>query len=165
MSLFSDPEQNIEAAGIQPGSIIADFGAGGGQYVCAAAYVLASTGRVYGIDVKKEALVAVAELAQGKNLSNVDVIYGDIQKPSGSGLAANCVDLVIMSNILFQLQDKRSALTEAKRVLKPGGKVLGVHWKTESQSDTVQLFEHNGFAKEKEFPAGSHHYGMIFKKL
>ncbi len=179
-SFFSDPHIVIEHAGIQPGMVIADFGSGSGRYAMETAKALVATGKVYAIDSIPELATRTAALAREERMSNIDVIVGDVTTPRGSLLADSSLDMVIMSNLLFQLttsEDKKTALTEAKRVLQPGGRVLVVDWQDSfggigpaaqyvvSKTAAQVLFEKNGFAAERELDAGSHHYGYIFKKL
>lgn len=58
-------------------------------------------------------------------------------------------------------------------MLKPKGKLLLVDWSEASQmspqtvvpsAKAQTLFEKNGFKLETSFPAGDHHYGMIFSR-
>ncbi len=175
--MFSDPVKNIESLGIQAGQEIADFGSGSGHYALAVAKALMSTGRVYAIDVNKDLLTKLKNNATREGLYNVEVIWGDIEKPIGTKLRDGSVDIVILSNILFQLDDKNGLINEAKRVLKQGGRVLVVEWadsfggigptpKTVVSKDKAKaLFENSGFHMDREIDAGSHHYGFIYKKL
>jgi len=175
--MFSDPAKIIQQCGIQPGMIIADFGAGSGFYTLAVAQALSSTGKVYAIDAQKELLVRLETEARRINLSNVDVIWGDVEKSGGTKIKDSTVTLVLICNVLFQLEDKRSTLNEAKRILIPGGRVLVVDWQDSfggigprkdqvvTKDAAVKLFESCGFASEREISAGSHHYGFMFKKM
>ena len=104
--MFSDPIKNIEQCGIQAGMEIADFGSGSGHYSLAAAKALMSTGRVYAIDVNKDLLTKLKNHASREGMYNVEVIWGDLEKPRGTKLRDMSVDLVFLSNILFQLEDK-----------------------------------------------------------
>jgi ubiquinone/menaquinone biosynthesis C-methylase UbiE len=175
--MFSDPQKNIEQCGIQAGMEIADLGAGSGFYTVAAAKALIATGRVYAVDAQKDLLTKIKNTAVAQGLYNVEVIWGDIEKPSGTHLHEASIDLSLLSNILFQLEDKQGMINEVKRILKPGGRVLVVDWsdsfggigpepkKVVLKGSTVEMFEKNGFHQDKEIDAGSHHYGIIFKKL
>lgn len=175
--MFSDPIKNVEQAGIRPGMDIADFGAGSGHYSIEIGKALASTGRVYAVDVNKDLLTKLKNHAVKQGLYNIEVIWGDIDKIGGSKLRDYSVDMVFMCNIMFQLQNKVEALREVKRVLKPGGFVFFVDWsdsfgglgpKKESvftKAEAQKLFEKEGFHQDREVRAGSHHYGFIFKKL
>jgi len=175
--MFSDPVKNIEKCNIQAGQDIADLGSGSGFYTLAAAKALSSTGRVYAIDAQKDLLSKLKNHATKEGLYNVEVIWGDIEKPNGTKLKDSSIDMVMLCNVLFQLSNKENIIAEIKRILKPGGRVLVIDW-TDSfggigpkKSDVVKKdvvmgkFEKNGFHLDKEIPAGSHHYGLIFKKL
>ena len=175
--MFSDPQKNIEQCGIQAGMEIADLGAGSGFYTIAVAKALISTGRVYAIDLQKDLLTKIKNTAVSQGLYNAEVIWGDIEKPSGTHLREGSIDLALLSNILFQLEDKQGMINEVKRILKPGGRVLVVDWsdsfggigpeskKVVLKTSAVEMFEKNGFHQDREIDAGSHHYGIIFKKL
>jgi SAM-dependent methyltransferase len=90
-------------------------------------------------------------------------------------LADRLVDAVIVSNVLFQTDSKYGVALEAKRILKPDGKVLLVDWQdsygglgpdpdhvfTEAQAEEV--FKEAGFIVDNRFNAGDHHYGLVFK--
>ena len=177
MALFSDPKKNIDQCGIQSGMIIADLGAGSGFYSIEAGKALGGTGKVYAIDVQKDLLVRIANQAHAENLTNVDVVWGDIEKINGTKIADSSIDLCLLCNILFQLEDKKSCLSEIKRVLVPGGRVLVVDWlesfggigphkdQVVSKESALSLCKSAGFAKDREISAGEHHYGMIFKKM
>ncbi len=175
--MFSDPVRIIEQSEIHPGMDIADFGSGAGQFTLQAAKALMATGRVYAIDVQKDLLSKLKNEAVHQALYNVEIVWGDIEKQNGTQLKDSCVDLVMMCNLLFQLENKDSVIKEAKRILKPGGRILVVEWedsfggigpKPEMVVTKVMaqnLFEKGGFSLDREVAAGSHHYGMIFKKL
>jgi len=174
---FSDPQKNIEQCGIMPGMDVADLGAGVGEYTVAAAKALMSTGRVYAIDVQKDLISKLKNDAARNGIYNIEVIWGDIEKPNGTKLGDNTVDLALLCNVLFQMEDKAGIINEVKRILKTSGRVIVVDW-TESfggmgpapemvvKKETISAqFEKSGFHLDREINAGSHHYGLIFKKL
>jgi ubiquinone/menaquinone biosynthesis C-methylase UbiE len=175
--MFSDPVKNVESAGIQPGMDIADLGSGSGFYAIAAAKALMSTGRVYAIDAQKDLLSKLKNNATREGLYNIEVIWGDIEKIKGTKLRDSSVDLVFLCNILFQLDNKSTAVKEAARILKPNGRILFVDWSDSfggigpkpkmvvTKQKALELFEKSGFHMDKEIEAGSHHYGFVYKKL
>ncbi|MBI4155772.1 MAG: class I SAM-dependent methyltransferase [Candidatus Zambryskibacteria bacterium] len=175
--MFSDPEKVIEQCGIQAGMTIADLGAGSGRYSMAAAKALASTGKVYAIDVQKDLLSKLKNLAVREGLYNIEVIWGDIDKVNGTKLREASIDLALLCNILFQIESKENIVKEIKRILKPHGRVLVVDWtdsfgglgpKPEAvvkKETTKEMFQKTGFHLDREIFAGAYHYGMIMKKL
>lgn len=175
--MFSDPVKNVEQCGIQSGMEVADLGSGSGTYSIALAKALLSTGKVYAIDIHRDLLTRLKNTAVNQGLYNIEVIWGDIDKPKGTKLRDSSVDMVFLCNILFQLEDKEGVVEETKRILKPGGRVLVVDW-TDSyaglgpkqqaivkKETAKEMFESSGFHLEKEISAGAHHYGFIYKKL
>ncbi len=175
--MFSDPEKVVEQCSIQAGMDIADFGSGSGFYSIASAKALASTGRVYAIDAQKDLLTKLKNIAVKDGLYNIEVIWGDVEKINGTKLRDSSIDLVFICNLLFQTDDKESTIKEAKRILKPAGRVVFVDWSDSfggtgpspkdvfKKDKSAPLFEKLGFHQDKEIQAGSHHYGFIFKKL
>ena len=174
--MFSDPEKNVAKLFLRDGMKVADFGAGTGAYAVAAGKRVGETGRVYAVDVQKDLLGNVQTAARDAGLDNVEVLWGDVEEPHGSKLADESVDAVILSNILFQVAEKKGVVREAKRVLKPGGKMLVVDWSDSfgglgphmddvvSSDAAKEILRAEGFSFESEFDAGDHHYGIIVKK-
>ncbi len=173
--MFSSPEKNIEHFALIQGMTLADIGAGPGFYAKLAARAVGPHGKIYAIDIQKEPLTRLANDAQKEHLRNIEIIWGDAEKVGGTRLRDACVDGVIVANLLFQIGNRDTFREEVSRILKPGGKVYVVDW-TDSfgglgpepkaivtASACKALFE-AGFAVEKTFDAGKHHYGIIFKK-
>ncbi len=173
--MFSDPTANLKQFDLRDGMSVADFGAGSGHYSIAAAKIMHG-GKVYAIDVQKDLLARLKSEAERNRASGIEIISGDIEKKGGTKLADKSVDRVIFSNILFQLEDKKGGIAEARRILKDGGKLLLIDWSDSwggmgpaqsavvSASKAEELFTANGFSKEREIDAGANHYGMIFVK-
>ncbi len=174
--MFVDPKAVIEVASILPGSVVADFGAGPGFYAIPLAQRLGNAGKVYAFDIRKEMLEAVRSKAKALGLSNIETIWSDLEAPQGSHLKDAAVDLVMISNILFQVENKKAIAKEALRILKPGGKVLLVEWAEEekplgpplkyriNRKEAEETFLAQGFIFDKEFNAGDQHYGLVLKK-
>ena len=175
--MFSDPVKNIEKCGIQVGQDIADLGSGSGHYSIASAKALMSTGRVYAIDAQKDMLSRLKNQAIKEGLYNIEVIWGNIEKINGTKLRDSSVDLALLCNVLFQAENKMDLIKETKRILKPAGRVLLVDWEDSfggigpkksmvvKKEKAKDIFEKNGFHIDREINAGSHHYGLILKKL
>jgi len=177
--MFSNPEENVHEFGFRAGQSVADLGSGSGHYTFALSKILGPTGRVYAVDIQEEMLTHLSIELKQNNIENVRVVLGDVEKLDGTHLKEDCVDGVVFSNILFQLRSKETAVKEAFRILKPGGRACIVEWhdlsflagvKSEGKKVVVDeegaknLFTNVGFKFERTFEAGDHHYGLIFKK-
>src|SRR3989344_5972259 len=172
---FAHPKRNVAALGIEPGMSVADFGSGSGIYVLHIAESLENAGRVYAIDVQRDLLRRAKNEAHRRGFKNVDVIWTDLERADSSKLGDKTLDLVLISNLLFQIENKAAVLAEAWRILKPAGRLGIIDW-AESfgglgpvKSDVVtkdaatELARDSGFELQREFSAGAHHYGLIFK--
>src|SRR4051812_35695798 len=124
--MFTDPEKNVMEFGFIPGQKVADLGSGAGHYANALSQTLGPTGRVYAIDLNADLLARLKNNAIKEGRGNIEIIWGDIEKPHGAKLKDSAVDGAVLSNILFQLDDKKGAIEEAKRVVKPGGRIAVV---------------------------------------
>lgn len=173
---FTDPESNIRELGVYEGQTVVDLGAGTGVYTVLLADRVGESGRVYAIEVQKEFLTNIKTAAADRGLKNVEVIWGDIERFGGTKVKDEIADEVVVSNVLFQAEDKGGLMREVKRILKPQGKLLIVDWKDSfgnlgPSSDAVvsaaaaqELAEREGFVLKKIFDAGAHHYGLVLYK-
>ena len=106
-------------AKLQPGEVVLDLGSGGGIDVLLSAKRVGPTGKAYGLDMTDEMLELARENQKKSGLTNVEFLKGQIE---AIPLPDDSVD-VILSNCVINLSaDKDKALSEAFRVLKPGGR-------------------------------------------
>jgi ubiquinone/menaquinone biosynthesis C-methylase UbiE len=174
--MFSDPRHNIDQLGISEGMIIADLGSGSGFYSLEAARIVKTMGKVYAVDVQKPMLERLRKEAQANGIHNIDIIAGDLEKLGGTKLRENFCDVAIASNVLFMLEDKKTFLSEARRILKQKGRLLLIDWSASFshmgphpdqvvyKDDAMRMIKEAGFAFEREISAGAQHYGIICRK-
>ncbi|MCX6756409.1 MAG: methyltransferase domain-containing protein [Candidatus Nomurabacteria bacterium] len=172
--MFANPESNIAQFNLREGMRVADFGAGSGGYTRSISNHVGHTGHVYAIDIQNTLFRKLAEDTRFYAVKNVECILGDIEKKGGSKLADKSMDAVVVSNVLFQSEDKIGLIDEVKRVLKPKGRVLVIDWMDSFAGMGPQpkyivpkikaehLFVDRGFKIQENISAGSHHYGIIF---
>jgi ubiquinone/menaquinone biosynthesis C-methylase UbiE len=173
--MFTNPEQNILHLGLTEGMRVADFGAGTGFYSKACSAKVGYSGKVYAIEVQKDLVKKLESDLKHWGISNVECIWGDIERRGGTKISDRSMDAVIVSNVLFQAEDKLGLVDEAKRILKKGGKVLLIDWNGSfggmgpapehvvTENTARELFEKRGFKFDEKISASEHHYGIIFK--
>jgi ubiquinone/menaquinone biosynthesis C-methylase UbiE len=165
---FLKPEQIIREISLKPDMVAAEFGCGSGGFVIPLAKKL-EDGLVYAIDVQEAPLNVLKSKFIAEKLSNVKIIKADLEK--NSSLRDGSVDLVIISNTLFQAEDRKAMISEANRVLKPGGNMIIIDWlesaplgpeRKVSSEEVKKMAE--GFQFLKNIEAGQYHYGLVFAK-
>jgi ubiquinone/menaquinone biosynthesis C-methylase UbiE len=175
-SNFIDPEKIIKQLNIGQGNVIADFGCGSGYFSLPLAQKVGDDGKVYCLDVLTQALETVASKAKIMGITTLETSRVNLEKLNGSKLPDGSVDWVIMKDMLFQNKNKEIILSEAKRVLRPGGKLLIVEWNDHSaavgpesnvrvsQDEVLKLTEAQNMKKIQEIEAGDFHYSIVFAK-
>jgi len=172
---FLDPSQIIDELGIvQEGMSVADFGCGHGYFTLPLAKRVKDEGKVFALDVLKEALQAVESKAKMEGMDNVKTIRCNLEKFGGSKLKDESCDIVWLVNLLFQTEDDEIVIKEAKRVLKKDGKLVFIDWrpgvslgpkaKRVNPEEIKELIEKQNFTFKRNFPTDNYHFGMIFKK-
>src|SRR5690349_1720157 len=106
-------------AALNPGEVVLDLGSGGGIDVLLSAQRVGPTGKAYGLDMTEE-MLALARQNQAKaGAENVEFLKGEIEHIP---LPDNSVDVIISNCVINLSADKDRVLSEAFRVLKPGGR-------------------------------------------
>jgi SAM-dependent methyltransferase len=106
-------------AELKPGQVVLDLGSGGGIDVLLSAKRVGPTGKVYGLDMTDEMLALANENKRRAGVENVEFLKGDIEQIP---LPDESVDVIISNCVINLSADKHKVLSEAFRVLKPGGK-------------------------------------------
>jgi arsenite methyltransferase len=107
-------------AKLQPGEIVLDLGSGGGIDVILSAKRVGPTGKAYGLDMTDEMLALARENQKKAGIENVEFLKGAIENIP---LPNNAVDVIISNCVINLSGDKDRVLSEAFRVLKPGGRL------------------------------------------
>lgn len=173
---FVIPENVVTHFHLREGDRIGDFGAGSGHFTRPLSKAVGSEGRVFAIDIQKQLVENIATMARSEHLKNVEVLWGDIEAEGGIKLTDGTLDAGVLSNTLFQIEDKQTSLNEMARVLRKGGKFFVIDWSESfgnmgpvsdsivSEEDAKKILTECGFSFERAFEAGEHHYGLAFRR-
>lgn len=113
-----------------------------------------------GVDASKQMLaLARARLARAA-LSHCSVRLADMYRLP---LPDAGFDVAVLQMVLHHAEDPGRVITEASRVLRPGGRLIVVELAAHRQADTVQRFAHRwpGFSPT-ELAAWMEHAGLMF---
>ena len=106
-------------AELKPGEVVLDLGSGGGIDVLLSARRVGPTGKAYGLDMTDDMLDLARENQRKAGIANVEFLKGEIEHIP---LPDNSVDVIISNCVINLSADKDRVLSEAFRVLKPGGR-------------------------------------------
>jgi arsenite methyltransferase len=106
-------------ADLHAGEIVLDLGSGAGADVLISARRVAPGGRAIGLDMTDEMLVLARANAAETGVENVEFVKGYLEDMP---LQDNSVGVVISNCVINLSGDKPRVLSEAARVLRPGGR-------------------------------------------
>lgn len=104
---------------LQPGQDVLDLGSGGGLDVLLSARRVGPDGIAYGVDMTDEMLALAERNRAEADIANARFMKGTIEEVP---LPDAAVDVVISNCVINLSTDKDAVLTEAFRVLRPGGR-------------------------------------------
>jgi len=119
---YRDPARTMELLGLAPGIRTLEIGTGSGLFTAEAARQIQPGGQLLSIDLQIGMLGPLRRQLRVRGPSNVLLAQARAEHlplPDGS------IDLAFAIAVLPMIRDKRQALGELRRVLKPGG-VLAV---------------------------------------
>ncbi len=106
-------------ATLSAGEVVLDLGSGGGIDVLLSARRVSPGGKAYGLDMTDEMLALAERNRAEAGAGNVEFLRGHIEEVP---LPEDHVDVVISNCVINLSTDKPRVLSEAYRVLKPGGR-------------------------------------------
>lgn len=152
---------------------IAEFGCGYGTFTIPAAKIVRAA--VYAFDIDKEMIALTQKEAQRHDLSNVKTNLRDFMA-DGTGLKNECVDYVMLFNILH-IEHPDKLLRESFRILRPRGKLGIIHWNHDSSTprgpsmnirptpqQCIAWAEEAGFINPNQYDLRPYHYGIVLIK-
>jgi ubiquinone/menaquinone biosynthesis C-methylase UbiE len=118
------PDRVVAALGLQPGQLVGDVGAGSGYFAVRLARAVAPDGQVYAVDTDRDILWLVQEAADRERLAIASIVAGD----HDPGLPEP-VDMLFFSHAYHHLPDRPLYMTEARKHLRPDGRVAVLEYR------------------------------------
>jgi tRNA A58 N-methylase Trm61 len=122
--LWQRPEQIVQAMDISPGMVVADVGAGTGYFLPHLSRAVGESGRVIGVDLDPERVMAMRERVAKEKLNKVLV---RLVTPTEPGLGTASVDRILMVDTWHHIEPDRVTYGAVLRdCLRPGGAIFVV---------------------------------------
>jgi ubiquinone/menaquinone biosynthesis C-methylase UbiE len=133
------PAEVLAAMVLHSGETIADVGAGTGYFSLPLAQAVGPQGKVYAVDAQEEMLSLLRQKLDEAALANVELIHAEADN---TRLTASSCDLVFAANVWHEFDDHAAVLRESARVLKVGGRIAILDWRTDAEPVAGPPLEH-----------------------
>jgi SAM-dependent methyltransferase/protein tyrosine phosphatase (PTP) superfamily phosphohydrolase (DUF442 family) len=137
--VYSARMEVLKACDIQPGSTIADVGAGTGIYTRLFANQTGPSGWVYAVDISPRLLEHTLAQAKQRDQRNVT---GVLCQDDSANLPPNSVDLVFICDTYHHFEYPQSTLASIFSALKPGGRLVVIDFHRIEGKSRPWLMEH-----------------------
>lgn len=167
---FLDPERILDKLEMTGETVLADLGCGTGFFSIPASKRVK---KVFALDIQQEMLDILNDKIKKEKITNIETI---LSEESSIPLSNNSVDVLLMSNVFHELEDRNSLLREAKRILTVAGRLVIIDWnKIEmdfgppieerlSEKDVIGICNGTGFKLLEQSYAGPYNYLLLFGK-
>lgn len=166
------PSRAIADLKLEPGMVVADFGAGSGYYTERLARAVGPRGKVLAVDLQPEMLEMVGRRAKTLGLSNIELVRST---PDDPRLPAGVVDLILMVDVYHELAAPQRVLRAMKASLSPRGRIAIVEFRKEdravpireehkmSVTQAVQEFGAEGYELDRRVDSLPWQHLLVFK--
>ena len=122
------PDQALDALNLQPGSTVADIGAGVGYFTFRMAERVGPTGIVYGQDIQPEMIRLLKENMATRKVTNVRPVLGTYDDPK---LPKNALDLILLVDVYHEFSEPVKMVDAMRESLKPNGRLVLLEYRGE----------------------------------
>jgi ubiquinone/menaquinone biosynthesis C-methylase UbiE len=167
---WQNPDAILNSVGLKTGLTFVDVGCGEGFFAVPAAKLVGNGGKVYGLDADSDAIGRLKKKAEKETLRNLELKVGMAEE---TVFCDSCADIVFFGIVFHDFSEPNKVLSNAKRMLKPTGRLIDLDWKKEPMrpgpplqirfnvEKASTLIETAGFRIDCSRDEGPYHY-VIF---
>jgi ubiquinone/menaquinone biosynthesis C-methylase UbiE len=157
---------------LRAGMVFIDIGCGDGFFSILAAKKVGENGKVYAVDTDASAIERLKQKAKTEGLRNITAKAGMAEE---TVFCNQCADFVFYSMDLHDFNEPTKVLQNAKKMIKPSGRVIDLDWKKIdmpfgppvsirfSEEQASGLMRSAGFTETEVSDAGPYHYVITAK--
>lgn len=116
-----DIERAMDAAGVAPGMVVGEAGAGDGYFTLPMARRVGPSGEVYANDISRRALDRLQAEARRERLDNVHIVEGDVDDPR---FPRRDLEIIVIVHAFHDFSQPVEWLRNARKYLRPGAGVV-----------------------------------------
>jgi ubiquinone/menaquinone biosynthesis C-methylase UbiE len=125
---WQDPDEILSSIGLVPGMVFVDMGCGDGYFALPAARRVGLQGKVYANDIDTGAVERLRQRAAQEGLDN---LVAEVKEAEETIACEGCADIVFFGIDLHDFRDPAPVLLNAKKMLRPEGKLVDLDWKNQ----------------------------------
>jgi len=125
---WQDPGTIFSSIGLSAGMVFIDIGCGEGYFSLPAARTVGIGGKVLAADISPGAVATLRTSAANEGLENLSA---EAKAAEEVVFCDGCADIVFFGIDLHDFADPNQVLLNARRMLKPSGRLIDLDWKDE----------------------------------
>jgi ubiquinone/menaquinone biosynthesis C-methylase UbiE len=165
-----NPEEILQATGLDEGMTFVDVGCGEGFFTFLAAKMVGEKGQVYAVDIDKAAIERLQKKAKAEGFKNIKAVAG---RAEDTVFCKNCADVIFFSMDLHDFEEVGKVLYNAQQMANLDGVIADLDWKKieipfgpplDVKFDpitVVGLMQSAGLMVEQTFDVGPYHYLVL----
>lgn len=153
------PDKIVEALALQPGSKVADIGAGSGLLTVHLARAVAPNGKVIATDVDESVLELNSQRLKAAKLDSV--VERRVVAADTPGLEAGAYDAILLAEVDHYFSDPATWLRDAAAALKPTGRIV-ISNRIYHRAQTMASAKKAGLVLQSESTPMPSHFIAVF---
>ena len=127
--LWLPPQEAVTLLGIARSETIADIGARTGFFALPFARAASASGKVWAVDLQPE-MIEILWHNLNRDSEGLDVELVHVSAVL-THLPDACCDAAFLGNVWHELDERAEVLREMQRILRPGGRLAVLDWRTD----------------------------------
>lgn len=120
-AIFKYRNEIIDVLGLEPGTDVADIGAGTGFFSRMMAHKVGRRGTVYAVDIAENFVEHIDAMAKKEGLKNIDAI---VCGERSVDLKANSIDVAFICDVYHHFEYPFDSMESIAKAMRPGGRLV-----------------------------------------
>lgn len=121
-----NPESILTFMGLKEGMCFIDSGCNDGFFTLPAARIVGETGKIYAIDIDREAIDRLKAKLENENIINTEVI---VSASEDMFIHEGIADIIFFGTVLHDFYDPLKVLVNSRKMLKENGFIYDYDWR------------------------------------
>ena len=143
--IYDRRDDIVAVCAIEPGSCVADIGAGTGLFVPLLSDAVGRGGTVYAVEIVPQFVAHLRDRAEADGLTNVEPVLCTERSVE---LGPHSIDVAFLCDVYHHLEYPKSSMTSLHRALRPGGTVVVVDFERIPGESSEWVLNHVRAGKE-----------------